>query len=105
MKTHKKKASTVLIAIILCTCLYSVSLVPLFFVSGLLLMSIAFSDVPVVYLTIVAYLLSIIIAVPVSIYWYVKRRFETAVKTILTPLLFALFFVLAFYFIAMQFTG
>ena len=105
METNKKKAVTVLTTIILCTCLYIVSLLPLFFVSGLLLMSIAFADVPVVYITIVAYLLSIVVAVPVSIYWYVKRRFETAVKTILTPLLFALFFVLSFYFIAMKFTG
>jgi len=105
MKTNKKKASAVLITIILCTCLYIISLWPLFFISALLLMSIAFADIPIVYLTIVTYLLSIIIAVPAAIYWYVKRRFETAVKTILTPLLFAALFAVAFYFIAMRFVG
>jgi len=105
MKTDKKKAPAVLAAIILCTCLYVVSLWPLFFVSVLLLMSIAFADVPIVYITIVAYLLSIIVGVLGSIYWYVKRRYETAVKTILTPLFFAILFVLAFYFRAMQFEG
>jgi len=103
MKTRPKKKA--LAVLIICTLLYIASLWPLFYVSMLLLMSIAVSDTPIVYLTLVAYLLSILIAAPRAIYLYFKQKYQSVIKISLIPLLFAILFVLAFYFIAMRYEG
>ena len=94
-----------LISLILLTLLYIVAIPPLLFITGLLLMSIAIHDIPLVYLSIALYFLTFIIAIPKAVYHYWQAKYALAIKTALLPLLAAFFFAGTFYFIALNFRG
>lgn len=68
-------------------------------------MSIAISDVPLVYIAIGAYFLSLPISVTMALYLFVQQKYQNATKTVLIPFVFAILLVLAFYFIAIPYEG
>ena len=105
-KDETKKASKrAIVTIIVSILLYCLSIVPAFAVTGLLMMSIAIPDIPLVYLAMGIYLLSLPISVTMALYLFVKQRYRSASKTVLIPIVFVVLFVLAFYFIAIPYEG
>jgi hypothetical protein len=86
-----------LILLVIMTLLYIGSLWPAFFLTGLLVMSFFISDIPLVYLAMAVYFLSILIAVPKAIHFYWRKNYQSTIITILIPLLSAFLFGLMFY--------
>ena len=94
-----------LILLVIMPLLYIGSLWPAFFLTVLLVMSFFISDIPLVYLAIAVYFLSILLAVPRAIQLYWHQNYQSTIITILIPLLSAFLFGLAFYFFVIQYEG
>ena len=94
----RKKAIKALVAMILLTLLYLASIWPLFFLTGLMLMSYTILDQWVVFLTIAAYGMALVVTIPLSIWHYLTKAYDMAFKLIWIPLGCAVLFALAFYY-------
>lgn len=99
----RKKAIWTLVAIILLTLVYLASLWPLFFLTVLMVMSYAILDQWIVYLTMAAYFLSVLVTIPLSFIWYGVKAYDKAFKVIWLPLGCAALFAIAFYLLVISY--